>query len=110
MSESWMQEYLGWGRSVWRYNFYVKYDKASTKIRDDAVCNHFDDIKGASFGSDVYGLDDAITPDSDPNYVLVLLVGLEHTHKHGVGDFFVMFSGDISAMYYVEVSGAFGML
>ena len=72
-----------------------------------AVCNQFGSIEGDSFGTDVSGVDDVISPDSDLCAVFVLLVGFDFTYNLGVGELFAAVGGDIPEPYNVEGVVAF---
>ena len=89
---------------------YVKYGKALPTTRDDSVGDYFFGLKGASFGANISGVDDTMSPEGDPCAVLVLLVGLELAYNFIVRYFFFVVYGYISVTYDVEDVGAFNTL
>ena len=90
--------------------FCVKDGKYSTGKRDDAVGNQFDRLEGASFGTDISGVDNVIDPNGDLHAGLFLLVGFEFSDNLGVCELFAEVRGDIPVTYDAEGVSYFGTL
>ena len=74
---------------------YVKAEKSRSRIRYEYVGNQFDRIEGSIFGTDIAGVDDAISPNGDLHAVFILLVVFEFADDLGVGEFFAAVGEDM---------------
>ena len=105
-----MRAYSRWGYGFGYIFFNVKSVKSSTRTIYDDVGKKFDRLKGASFGTNIYGLDDAISPYGDLFAFFVHLFGFKFKDELCVGDFFAAVGGDIPVPYEAEGASAFNTL
>ena len=91
-------------------NVYVKARKSSSGTRDDDVGKKIDRTEGASFGTNVSGVNDVITPNGHSHAVFFILVGFYLADDLGVGDLFLAVVWEIPEPYDVEGVGAFDTL
>ena len=82
----------------------VNAGKIGAWARENSVNNSFDEFEGASVGTDITRVADAVATDGDSCSVVISFLGSNKTYHLGVGDFFASVGMNVFKVDDIKVS------